>query len=172
MDWAPNTLWSIHIAHAFPFLHKSWIFRIITFSPGSAYILSVSQYLPEDLGLLGYFSKATHHHAINRPLFASVLHLDGGNSNADNKPCGGNRRQWGASVWQWLRLYMVFKGISAGPWLSLGFSTALARSIQSALAARTFLQDSRSQSPPPSHTAGGACHIIYSWFVSELDSSP
>jgi len=132
VDWAPNTLWGIHIAHAFPFMHESWIFRRITFNPGSVYILSASQYPPEYLGLLGHFSKATHHQETHRPWFISILYLDDGNGSPDNKPWDVNRRQWGASVWQWLRWYLNFKGISVGPWLSLGFSTALARTSQSA----------------------------------------
>lgn len=110
-------------------------------------------------------------HAINRPCFASLLHLDDGNSDPENKPCGGTEEQR-ASAWQWLRLYLDFKGISAGSWLSLGFSTAFGRKCSIRTAARTSLQDSHPESPPLSHTAGGARHIMHSWFVSALDSLP
>lgn len=55
-----------------PFLGESHIFGTITFSLRSVCIPSVSQCLPEDLGLLGCFSKAPDHHAFHIFWFASI----------------------------------------------------------------------------------------------------
>lgn len=75
------------------FLGESCISRTITFSLSSVCIPSVFQCFPEDLGLLGYFSKAPHHCAFHISWFASIPHPDDENTNWDNKPCGGSSRQ-------------------------------------------------------------------------------